>query len=130
MVNYPVKYTHEFSWVKLTPNGDYQCGITDIGQQVIGKIIYIELPAIGDSVIQEQPCAVLESRKSIIDIIAPLTGKIIQTNQQLLLNPDLVNTSPYQDGWLFYIAKSDDSQLQWMQLLENEPGVQTKTQTN
>lgn len=126
MSNSEIKYTSDFSWVRLSQHGDHQCGITDLGQQALGSIIYIELPAVGDSVIQGEPCAILESRKSIVDIVAPLTGKIVQVNRQLLINPELVNSSPYIEGWLFYIRSDETHQSQWLQLLTHEPGCKNQ----
>ncbi|AKJ41629.1 glycine cleavage system protein GcvH [Pragia fontium] len=116
-----IKYTPYFEWVSQQSGVQYRVGITNYAQQMLGEIVYLELPSVGESIKQDQPCAFVESRKSVVDILAPISGVIVAENRQLLLNPQLINDSPYDEGWLFTVEAEDLQQ--WNALLESEPHI-------
>jgi glycine cleavage system H protein len=103
-------YTKTHEWVKVEKN-KAKVGITDFAQHEITDIVHIELPEVGRAVKKEQPAAVIESVKSAFDIYSPLSGKIVEVNDKILGNPEFVNNSPYEDGYLFVIEFSDEKEL-------------------
>lgn len=121
-----LKYTKEHEWVKL--EGDTAIvGITDYAQQKLGDIVFVELPSTGEDVNQNSSFSVVESVKAASDIYAPLSGLIDAINQELEDNPALINTSPYEQGWIAKLTNIDASQLdsllsaeQYQQLLQSE----------
>ncbi len=101
-----LRYTESHEWVKI--DGDTATvGITDHAQEELTDIVYVELPENGRAVASGEACAVVESVKAASDIYAPLAGEVIETNGELDNEPVLVNTSPYEGGWLFKIKLSD-----------------------
>ena len=107
-----LKYTQSHEWVLLNDDGSVTIGITDHAQELLGDIVFIELPETGASVDAEQDCAVIESVKAASDIYSPLSGEIIETNESLADAPEQVNTSPYGDGWIFRMTLTDRSELE------------------
>jgi glycine cleavage system H protein len=111
-VNIPdnLKYTKTHEWVKIDCN-KAKVGITDFAQHEITDIVHIELPEIGKRVKKEQPIAVIESVKSAFDIYTPLSGKIIDVNDNIIETPEVVNKSPYGDGYLFTVEFDDEKEI-------------------
>jgi glycine cleavage system H protein len=108
-----LKYTSEHEWVR-TPgdtDGSVRVGITDFAQDALGDIVYVSLPQVGDQVTAGETCGELESTKSVSDIYAPVTGEVVATNQTLDSTPELVNSDPYEAGWLFEVSVSDSTQV-------------------
>ena len=108
-----LKYTTEHEWVR-TPGeaeGSVRIGITDFAQDALGDIVYVSLPQVGDAVTAGETCGELESTKSVSDIYAPVTGEVVATNASLDSTPELVNSDPYEAGWLFEVAVSDAAQV-------------------
>ncbi|MDR1434659.1 glycine cleavage system protein GcvH [Candidatus Endomicrobiellum devescovinae] len=103
-------YTKTHEWVKIEGN-KVKVGITDFAQHEITDVVHVELPEVGRDVKKEQPAAVIESVKSAFDIYAPVSGKIIETNNKVLGSPELVNNSPYEEGYLFAIEFSNEKEL-------------------
>jgi glycine cleavage system H protein len=103
-------YTKTHEWVKIEGN-KVKVGITDFAQHEITDVVHVELPKVGRDVKKEQPAAVIESVKSAFDIYAPVSGKIIETNNKVLGSPELVNNSPYEEGYLFAIEFSNEKEL-------------------
>ncbi|MDR2811683.1 MAG: glycine cleavage system protein GcvH [Endomicrobium sp.] len=103
-------YTKTHEWVKIEGN-KVKVGITDFAQHEITDVVHVELPEIGRDVKKEQPAAVIESVKSAFDIYAPVSGKIIEINSKVLGSPELVNNSPYEEGYLFAIEFSNEKEL-------------------
>lgn len=104
-------YTKEHLWVKA--NGDDAVvGITDYGQHQLGDVVYVELPQVGLEVEAGDKVSSVESVKAAIDIFSPLTGKIISVNEDLKEDPSLVNTDPYDEGWIFELQMLDTSELE------------------
>ena len=83
-------------------------GITDFAQAALGDIVYVQLPKIGESVTADKVCGEVESTKSVSEIFAPVTGKIIAVNESLSATPELVNQDPYGAGWLAEIEVSSE----------------------
>jgi glycine cleavage system H protein len=103
-------YTKTHEWVKIEGN-KVKVGITDFAQHEITDVVHVELPEICRDVKKEHPAAVIESVKSAFDIYAPVSGKIIETNSKVLGSPELVNNSPYEEGYLFVIEFSNEKEL-------------------
>ncbi len=106
-----LKYTSEHEWVR-TPGdaaGSVRVGITEFAQDALGDIVYVSLPQVGDAVTAGDTCGELESTKSVSDIYAPVTGEVVATNSTLDSTPELVNSDPYEAGWLFEVSVSEDA---------------------
>ena len=114
MIPDDLKYTAEHEWVRQpgTHEGSVRVGITDFAQDALGDIVYVSLPQVGDSVTAGDTCGELESTKSVSDIYAPVTGEVVATNGALDSTPELVNSDPYEAGWLFEIRVSDPAQVE------------------
>ncbi len=101
--------THE--WVRNEGDGTVTVGITDYAQDSLGDIVYVELPAIDDELETGQEAGVVESVKAASDIYAPVAGTVIAINAALEENPEIINASPYGDGWFYRLQVTDDSEL-------------------
>ncbi|MBI4432281.1 MAG: glycine cleavage system protein GcvH [Candidatus Omnitrophica bacterium] len=101
-----LKYTETHEWVSLSGNVA-TIGISDHAQKEISDVVFVELPAMSRSLKQKESAMVIESVKAAFDIYAPVNGKVIAVNEKLKNKPELVNQSPYQDGWLFKIECSN-----------------------
>jgi len=95
-----LRYTKEHEWARLLDNGLVRVGVTDYAQDALGDVVYVELPDIGAKVKEEESFGEIESTKSVSDLYAPVTGKIVGCNSLLEEDPQLVNEDPYGDGWL------------------------------
>ena len=93
-------------------------GITDFAQEQLGEIVYVELPAVGEKVSKDDPFGVVESVKAVSDIFAPISGTVVEVNEDLPDSPETVNEDPYGDGWLIKIKVSDTAELD--DLMDNE----------
>ena len=102
-------YTKEHLWVELTPEGDWLVGITDYAQDLLGDIVYLELPQLNASIRNGTPCGIVESVKTGSDLHAPMDGVVIAINDAILDAPDAINDAPYK-SWLFKFepSNSDD----------------------
>ncbi|MBI3127456.1 MAG: glycine cleavage system protein GcvH [Candidatus Tectomicrobia bacterium] len=105
-----LKYSREHEWVKVDGN-IAQVGITDYAQSELGDVVYVELPEVGADVEANNTFGVVESVKAVSDLFAPVTGSITEINPQLEEEPELVNSDPYEDGWMIKIEMSDTSEL-------------------
>ncbi|MEY4498839.1 MAG: hypothetical protein RJA40_944 [Actinomycetota bacterium] len=94
-----LQYTKEHEWVLATGN-IYRMGITDYAQGALGDIVYVQLPKIGENVTADKVCGEVESTKSVSEIFAPVTGKIVAVNDSLGNAPETINSDPYGAGWL------------------------------
>jgi glycine cleavage system H protein len=101
-----LSYTKEHEWVSVGGNNLYRMGITDYAQSALGDIVYVQLPKVGDSVTADKVCGEVESTKSVSEIFAPVTGKVVAVNDSLNANPELLNSDPYGAGWLADIEVS------------------------
>ncbi len=115
MATYPtdLKYTSEHEWLK-TPGeqpGSARVGITDFAQDALGDIVYVSLPQVGDTLSAGEACGELESTKSVSEVYAPISGKVVAVNETLDGSPETVNTDPYGEGWLFEVEPSSDDEF-------------------
>ncbi|HTT77310.1 MAG TPA: glycine cleavage system protein GcvH [Candidatus Binataceae bacterium] len=101
-----LKYSREHEWV-AAEEAIATVGITDHAQEQLGEIVYIELPAVGEKVSKDDPFGVIESVKAVSDIYAPVSGTVVEVNEDLPESPEMVNEDPYGDGWLIKIRISD-----------------------
>ncbi len=102
-MNFPadLRYTASHEWVRLESDGTLTIGITDLAQDSLGELVYVDLPALGKNVTAGDSCAVVESTKAASDVYAPVAGEVIAKNEVLSGAPQTVNESPYETGWLF-----------------------------
>lgn len=107
MVPNELRYTAEHEWVRLTESGLVEFGITDFAQAALGDIVYVSLPAVGDTVAAGRTCGEVESTKSVSDIYAPIDGVVAERNEGLDDAPELVNADPYGAGWLVRVAVAE-----------------------
>ncbi|PKB88331.1 glycine cleavage system protein H [Ewingella americana] len=113
MSNVPseLKYAASHEWVRSEGNGVYTVGITEHAQELLGDMVFVDLPEVGRQVAAGEDCAVAESVKAASDIYSPISGEIIAVNAELESSPELVNSAPYGDGFLFQIKASDESEI-------------------
>lgn len=113
MSNVPneLKYRESHEWVRKEADGTWTVGITEHAQELLGDMVFIDLPEVGSSFAAGDDCAVAESVKAASDIYAPLSGEIVAVNEALEASPELVNSEPYASGWLFRLKASDESEL-------------------
>ncbi|MBR8842147.1 MULTISPECIES: glycine cleavage system protein GcvH [Pseudoalteromonas] len=113
MSNIPseLKYATSHEWVRAEGDGIYTVGITEHAQELLGDMVFVELPDVDDEVDAGEDCAVAESVKAASDIYAPIGGTIVEINEDLEDAPETVNNDAYGDGWLFRIKASDESEL-------------------
>ncbi|WP_392587020.1 glycine cleavage system protein GcvH [Serratia ureilytica] len=113
MSNVPteLKYASSHEWVRAEGNGVYTVGITEHAQELLGDMVFVDLPEVGRSVAAGEDCAVAESVKAASDIYAPISGEIVAVNGELESSPELVNSEPYGDGFLFQIKAADEGEL-------------------
>lgn len=106
MVPQDCKYTKEHEWVKM--EGEKAVvGITGYAQEQLGDVVYVELPKVGQEIFQPKPFGVVESVKTASDLFAPLSGKVLEINAELVQHPELVNQDPYGQGWMIKIQPAD-----------------------
>jgi glycine cleavage system H protein len=105
-------YRESHEWVRYDEDGTATVGISDHAQAQLGDMVFVEVPEPGMSYEQGDACAVVESVKAASDVYAPLTGEIIESNSALEDSPELVNTDPYGDGWLFRMQVARPSELE------------------
>ncbi|GAB1596564.1 glycine cleavage system protein GcvH [Lysobacter claricitrinus] len=101
--------THE--WARVEGDGKVTVGISDHAQGLLGDLVYVELPNVGDRVEAGNACAVVESVKAASDVYAPLTGKIVAVNSALADKPETINEDAYGEGWLYQLEIEDAEQL-------------------
>lgn len=113
MSNIPaeLKYATSHEWVRDEGNGIYTVGITEHAQELLGDMVFVDLPDVGDTFDAGEDVAVAESVKAASDIYAPITGEIVEINEELEDSPELVNSDAFNDGWLFKIKADDASEL-------------------
>ncbi|NOR41360.1 MAG: glycine cleavage system protein GcvH [Gammaproteobacteria bacterium] len=114
MSNIPshLKYTESHDWVDADENGNARIGISDHAQAALGDLVYVELPTVGDELSQGDACAVVESVKAASDIYTPVSGTVIAINEDLDADPAIINSDPYNDGWLFELELIDTEALE------------------
>lgn len=104
------KYTREHEWVKVE-DGVAVVGITDYAQRELGDVVFVNLPAVGTKIKQFERFGEVESVKAVSDLYAPVSGEVIEVNRRLGSEPELVNRSPYEDGWMLKVRLEDPAEL-------------------
>ncbi|MBM3417490.1 MAG: glycine cleavage system protein GcvH [Bacteroidetes bacterium] len=113
-----LKYTKDHEWVSV--DGDIAIvGITDFAQSELGDIVYVEIETIGETVSQEQVFGSIEAVKTVSDLFMPLSGEILEFNEQLESNPELVNSDPYGEGWMVKVKISDNKEIEELMSAED-----------
>ena len=103
-----LKFLNTHEWIKIDDDAVI-VGISDHAQSELGDVVFVELPAIGDEFVSGDEAAVVESVKAASEVYTPLSGEVIEVNEVLEENPELVNTSPYEDGWFFKLKVTDEN---------------------
>jgi glycine cleavage system H protein len=107
-----MRYTKEHEWIEVQDNGTTaRIGITEYAQKELGDIVYVELPTVGDEFEQGEAFGVVESVKAVSDLYMPIAGKIKEVNKELENQPELINASPHEEGWIITIEISDEEDL-------------------
>jgi glycine cleavage system H protein len=108
-----LRYTAEHEWLRSPGDaeGSVRVGITHFAQEQLGDIVYVQLPEVGEEVVAGAPCGELESTKSVSDLFAPVTGRVVARNDELDAAPEQVNADPYGAGWMLEIVPADPSEL-------------------
>lgn len=106
-----LKYSKEHEWVRLDDEGNAVIGITDHAQELLGDMVYVELPEVGTTVAIEDETGVVESVKAASDVYAPVSGEIIEVNEDLVDEPENINTDPYDAGWLYKVSLLNESDM-------------------
>ena len=114
MINVPgdLKYSKEHEWLRKEADGSYTVGITEHAQELLGDMVFVDLPDVGTTVSAGDDCAVAESVKAASDIYAPIGGEIVAVNDSLNDSPELVNSAPYGEGWIFKIKANDEAEVE------------------
>ena len=105
-----LKYSEEHEWVK-DEDGKYRIGITHFAQSELGDIVFVELPEVGDEVTADEPFGSVESVKTVSELYAPISGKVVEVNEELEDSPEFVNESPYEQAWMIVVEPSNLSEL-------------------
>ena len=113
-MDYPddLKYTKEHEWIRDNGDGTATIGVTDFAQSELGDIVFVELEPEGFSFDQDEVFGTVEAVKTVSELFAPVAGEISEINEQLEMEPELVNDDPYGEGWMVKITMSDESQLE------------------
>ncbi|WP_232696744.1 glycine cleavage system protein GcvH [Brevibacillus daliensis] len=106
-----LRYSEEHEWVRVEGNKVY-IGITSFAQSELGDIVFVELPEVGSDIQQDEPFGSVESVKTVSELYAPVSGKVLEVNPALEDQPELVNTSSYDKAWMIVVELSDESQLE------------------
>ncbi len=104
-----LKFLASHEWIRLIDDNVVVVGISDHAQDQLGDVVFVELPGVGDTVVSGDEAAVVESVKAASEVYSPFTGKVVEVNEALEGNPELVNSSPYEDGWFFKLKVSDEN---------------------
>ncbi len=122
-----LKFLKSHEWARVEDDGTVTIGISDHAQGLLGDLVYVELPDVGDQIKVGTSCAVVESVKAASDVYAPLSGKVLEVNDALSDKPETINEDAYGEGWLFTMAIDDADQLndllapdEYAELLEDD----------
>ncbi|WP_327431880.1 MULTISPECIES: glycine cleavage system protein GcvH [unclassified Streptomyces] len=103
-----LRFSKEHEWLSVAEDGVSTVGITEFAANALGDVVYAQLPAVGDTVTAGESCGELESTKSVSDLYAPVTGEVVEANQDVVDDPSLVNSAPFEGGWLFKVRIADE----------------------
>ncbi len=113
-LEYPenLRYTAEHEWVEVRPDGSVRVGITSYAQEALGDVVYVSAPSVGDSVTAGDACGEVESTKSVSDLYSPLAGEVTAVNDALDGTPELVNSDPYGEGWIYELRPANAADVE------------------
>ncbi|MCX5385809.1 glycine cleavage system protein GcvH [Streptomyces sp. NBC_00083] len=103
-----LRYSKEHEWLSDAEGGVSTVGITEHAANALGDVVYVQLPGVGDTVTAGETCGELESTKSVSDLYSPVTGEVVEANQDVVDDPSLVNSAPFEGGWLFKVKVTDE----------------------
>jgi glycine cleavage system H protein len=106
-----LKFLKSHEWARVEDNGQVTVGISDHAQELLGDLVYVELPNVGDDVVQGGAAAVVESVKAASDVYSPVSGKVVAVNAALGDKPETINEDAYGEGWIFVVQPADTEQL-------------------
>ena len=122
-----LKFLKSHEWARVEDNGQVTVGISDHAQGLLGDLVYVEVPNVGDTVTAGTACAVVESVKAASDVYSPVSGKVVAVNEALADKPETINEDAYGEGWIFVVQPDDADQLNellspddYAELLEDE----------
>jgi len=107
-----LKFLSSHEWVRVEPDGSVTIGISDHAQDLLGDIVFVELPDIGQSIDAETDAAIVESVKAASDVYSPISGEVTEVNPILEDQPEIINSSPYEDGWFYKMIPSDLGEIE------------------
>lgn len=107
-----LKFLESHEWARAEEDGTVTVGISDHAQELLGDIVFVELPEVGKEISQSADVAIVESVKAASDVYSPLSGEVTEVNEALNDNPEIINASPYDDGWFFKIKPQDISEME------------------
>jgi glycine cleavage system H protein len=106
-----LRYSKEHEWVKVEGN-QVRIGISDFAQSELGDIVFVELPEVGDEITINEPFGIVESVKTVSELYAPISGKVVEINEDLDDSPEYVNESPYEKAWMIVVELSDAAEIE------------------
>ena len=122
-----LKFTETHEWLEVQDDGTATLGISDYAQSMLGDLVYVEPPEVGTTFDAGDSCSVVESVKAASDVYSPVSGEVIEVNEKLADEPELINTDPYNEGWIFRIRLTDQGELdnmmdanRYAEILEDE----------
>lgn len=122
-----LKFQKSHEWVRIEEDGRARIGISDHAQGLLGDLVYVELPKVGDKIEAGAGCAVVESVKAASDVYAPVSGEVVEVNEGLVDKPETINEDAFGDGWLFVVKLADPDEVDallgpddYVELIEND----------
>ncbi|MER7044218.1 glycine cleavage system protein GcvH [Streptomyces jumonjinensis] len=103
-----LRYSKEHEWLSTAEDGVSTVGITEFAANALGDVVFAQLPEVGDTVTAGETCGELESTKSVSDLYSPVTGEVTEINQNVVDDPSLVNSAPFEGGWLFKVRIGEE----------------------
>ncbi|CAL9431623.1 glycine cleavage system protein GcvH [Streptomyces cellulosae] len=103
-----LRYSKEHEWLSAAEDGVATVGITEHAANALGDVVFVQLPEVGDTVTAGETCGELESTKSVSDLYSPVSGEVTEVNEDVVNDPALVNSAPFEGGWLFKVRVTDE----------------------
>jgi glycine cleavage system H protein len=113
-----LKFLESHEWARIEDDGTVTVGISNHAQELLGDIVFVELPEVGGNIEMKASVAVVESVKAASDVYTPISGEVMEVNEDLVSNPEIINSSPYNQGWFFKVKPQNINELNEMLDLE------------
>jgi len=113
-----LKFLESHEWARFEDDGTVTVGISNHAQELLGDIVFVELPEVGSNIEMKASVAVVESVKAASDVYTPISGEVMEVNEDLVSNPEIINSSPYNQGWFFKVKPQNINELNEMLDLE------------